>query len=398
MNGSNHDPMRLPWTLENVPHAVLDILRGCNIRCRSCYNSQPDRIKPLAEIDAELDALMRLRRLHSVSIVGGEITLHPELVEIVRRVRRRGLFVELCSNGVGLNNHLLAALSQAGANVIFLHIEPNQRRPDLPENATTEDVRQLRVEKAALVAAHGIQAGLTVTAYPEKLTEVEDAFAFALESPHIGWLLVTWCRDINRMPPIRGDLPTGMFAESGFASHQGREEEASLREIERLLETKHGLKPFGFIGSNLDVADRRWLSFIIGAAHRRGELSCHKSLRPTWAEKAFLELLRKLTGRYPFYQSQRAGQFALHLLLNGLAGGGLAGNLKLLGHASLSGARLSAKRFLFQRPAAFDEQGRVVHCQCCPDAVVKEGRLVPLCISDQVINGDFKSKPEDGLH
>jgi len=157
-----------------------------------------------------------------------------------------------------------------------------------------------------------------------------------------------------------------------------------------LLETKHGLRPFGFIGSNLDAADRRWLSFIIGATHRRGELSCHKSLRPTWAEKAFLELLRKLTGRYPFYQSQRAGQFALHLLLNGLAGGGLAGNLKLLGRASLPGARLSAKRFLFQRPAAFDDRGRVVHCQCCPDAVVKNGGLVPLCISDQVVDAETR--------
>jgi hypothetical protein len=140
----------------------------------------------------------------------------------------------------------------------------------------------------------------------------------------------------------------------------------------------------------LDAADRRWLSFIIGATHRRGELSCHKSLRPTWAEKAVLELSRKLTGRYPFYQSQRAGQFALHLLLNGLAGGGLVGNLKLLGRASLPGARLSAKRFLFQRPAAFDDQGRVVHCQCCPDAVAKNGGLVPLCISDQVVDGEIR--------
>ena len=389
MNDTNHTAMSLPWTLENVPHAVLDILRGCNIHCRSCYNSHPDRIKPLAEIETELDALMRLRKLQSVSIVGGEITLHPDLVQIVRLVRRRGLFVELCSNGVDLNDQLLGELGRAGANVIFLHIEPNQRRPDLPENATAEDVRRLRAEKAALVAAHGIEVGLTVTAYPEKLAEIEDAFEFALESPHIFWLLVTWCRDINRMPSIHGDLDTGMFAKSGFAQHQGHEEEASRREIERLLESKYGLKPFGFLGSNLDAADRRWLSFIVGAVHRHGKLSFHQSLRPTLVEKAFLELSHKLTGRYPFYQAQQAGSFALHLLLNGLAGGTLAGNLKLLGRTSLSGARLSAKRFLFQRPAAFDEHGRVVHCQCCPDAVVKGGRLVPLCISDQVANGEI---------
>jgi len=302
------------------------------------------------------------------------------------------LFVEMCSNGVELNDHLLVALSQAGANVIFLHIEPNQRRPDLSENATAEDVRRLRTEKAALVAAHGIQVGLTVTAYPERLPEVEDAFAFALESPHVGWLLVTWWRDINRMPTIHGDVTTGMFAESGFASHQGHEEETALQEIQRLLATKYNLKPFGFIGSNLNAADRRWLSFIIGAVHCNGELSFHQSLRPTWFEKAFLELSRKLTGRYPFYQSQRAGQFALHLLLNGLAGGSLAGNLKLLRCASRAGAKLTAKRFLFQRPAAFDERGQVVHCQCCPDTVVKEGRLVPLCISDRVINSPVETR------
>ena len=46
--------MHLPWTLATVPHAVLDILRGCNICCRDCYNSEPNHVKTLAEIDAEL--------------------------------------------------------------------------------------------------------------------------------------------------------------------------------------------------------------------------------------------------------------------------------------------------------------------------------------------------------
>ena len=182
----------------------LDILRGCNIRCRDCYNLRPDRIKSLAEIDAELEALTRLRQLQSLSIVGGEITLHPDLVEIVRRVRQRGLFVELFSNGVDLNDELLTQLKQAGANVIFLHIERDQRRPDLPAEATGNDLKRLRVEKAALVAAHGIEVGLAVTAYPEKLEEVEEAVSFALESPCVCYLLVTWWRDVNRMPPIHG--------------------------------------------------------------------------------------------------------------------------------------------------------------------------------------------------
>jgi hypothetical protein len=83
----------------------------------------------------------------------------------------------------------------------------------------------------------------------------------------------------------------------------------------------------------------------------------------------------------------------MHLLLNALAGGRLAGNLRLLARASGPGARLTAKRLLFQRPAAIDEQGRVVHCQPCPDAVVKDGRMVPLCISDCVTSRSLKNEP-----
>ena len=382
----------LPWTPENVPHAILDILRGCNIRCRDCYNLQPDHIKPLAEIDAQLDTLMRLRRLQSISIVGGEPTLHPELVEIVRRVRRRGLFAELFTNGVDLNDRLLTELKQAGTNVIFLHIEPNQRRPDLPAEAITDDLRRLRMEKAALIAAHGIEVGLAVTAYPDKPAEIEEAVGFALESPHVCYLLVTWWRDVNRMSPIRGDLETGMFAQLSCTRQLIHVDEACTRESSRSLQVKFGLNPFAFLGSNLDAMDPRWSSFMVGTVHQGGGLSFYHSLKPTWVERAFLGLSRMMTGRYPFYQPQHAGRFSVHLLLNGLAGGGLAGNLKLLACASRPGTRLRAKRFLFQRPAEFDEQGRVVHCQSCPDAVVKDGRLVPLCISDCVVSSSLKNE------
>jgi hypothetical protein len=377
-------PLQLPWTLESVPHAVLDILRGCNIRCRDCYNSRPDSIKSLAEIEAQLDALTRLRKLHSLSIVGGEITLHPDLVEIVRRVRQRGLFAELFTNGVGLNDDLLTQLKQAGANVIFLHIEPRQERSDLPTEAAGNELKRLRKEKAALVAAHGIEVGLAVTAYPEKLEEVAEAVAFALESPHVCYLLATWWRDVNRMPWIVGNLTEGMVSETETLRTSSSEREVRPRELCQWLEKRFQLTPFASLGSNQDPADPRWLSFMVGTVHQHGELSCRHNLRPTWVERAFLEVSHKLTGRYPFYQVQRPGRFVLHLLLNGFAGGGMGRNLKLLEEASRPGARLGAKRLLFQWPAALDKLGHVVHCQCCPDAVLMDGHLVPLCISDRV--------------
>jgi hypothetical protein len=380
----NYPAFRLPWTTDTVPHAVLDILRGCNIRCRDCYNLRPDYIKTLEEIEEQLDTLMRLRKLDSVSIVGGEVTLHPDLVEIVRRVRQRGLFAELFTNGVDLDDRLLTQLKQAGVNVIFLHIEPSQRRPDLPTDATAKDLARLRVEKAALVAAHGIEVGLAVTAYPEKLEELEASIAFTLESPHVCYLLVTWWRDVRRMPNLTGDLTAGMVAGAEEVRSRCPQNEVRPLELCRWLEQRFQLAPFGFLGSNLDPTDPHWLSVMVTAVHQQGELSCRGSLRATWVERVFLEANRRLTGRYPFYQAQRPGLLRFHLLLNGLAGGGLSRNAELLKYANRPGAKLSAKRLLFQWPASLDKLGRVVHCQCCPDAVLKNGALVPLCISDRV--------------
>jgi len=294
----------------------------------------------------------------------------------------------LFTNGVDLNERLLSQLKQAGANVIFLHIEPKQRRPDLPADATAEDVNRLRAEKAALVATHGIEVGLAVTVYPDKPEELEDAVVFTLQSPHVCYLLVTWWRDVNRMPPIRGDLLEGLFSDAQQFPTQESSSETSPAELCRWLEQRFQLTPFASVGSNQDPADSRWLSFLVATSHQNGKLIAQHSLRATWMERGFLEASRRLTGRYPFYQPQRPGQLGLHLLMNGVAGGTLMDNLRLLWSAARSGTRLSAKRLLFQWPATLDPRGRVIHCQCCPDAVLRGERLVPLCLSDRVVTGD----------
>jgi hypothetical protein len=100
-----------------------------------------------------------------------------------------------------------------------------------------------------------------------------------------------------------------------------------------------------------------------------------------------------LTGRYPFYQQPRRLQQLIHLLLNGLASGCAGRHVAVLKQALRPGARLSVKRFLFQWPATIDAEGRVVHCEGCPDAVTQSGGLVPLCISDRVARAHKLAAP-----
>jgi hypothetical protein len=108
------------------------------------------------------------------------------------------------------------------------------------------------------------------------------------------------------------------------------------------------------------------------------------SLRASWAEKGFVALSRKLNGKYPFFNNPDQTLLKSQLFLNSLLGGSLIKNLDFVSKTIGRKMTLSGKRILFQAPAEVSHDGSVVYCYHCPDAVLKSGRLVPVCISDRV--------------
>src|SRR5512133_143919 len=127
---------RLPWEGEWVPHGLLDILRGCNLSCRACYNAPGSQLKSLEQIREEFEILAKSRRLDAMGIVGGEPLMHPQLMDIIRMIKSGGVHVEFFSNGLLLDEERAAALRQAGADAVFLHIDVHQNRPDWPQGSS----------------------------------------------------------------------------------------------------------------------------------------------------------------------------------------------------------------------------------------------------------------------
>jgi len=76
----------LPWTRDSVPHAVIELTRDCNLACRACYRQKTAGFRPVAAILEDVAVIERHQRVHTVSLAGGEPTLHPELLAIVRAV------------------------------------------------------------------------------------------------------------------------------------------------------------------------------------------------------------------------------------------------------------------------------------------------------------------------
>lgn len=355
-------------------------MRGCNITCRSCYNADTRWIKSTKQVREELDLLIRLRRLESVGIIGGEPTLHPQLLEIVRVLKSRGLWVELCTNGVALDNTYVQALKIAGIDLVVMHIEKGQKRPDLPSKPDVESVAELQERKAALIARHGIKVGLAVTIHPDSLDEMSSAIRVTLRSRDVDFLLLTLHRSDSAVGPLRGDFTSGFYGDPSPPAVANPLKNANMY---KLLRDDFGLVPYAYLCSNVDKHEPRWLTYM-AVTCANGDRTYTHGLRASLFEPLYGRISRVVYGRYPFGKFPKPAIIRAQLLFNGFFGGSLFMNLKFLSRSRRTGNVLKVKRIAFQHAATKTADGRLIHCRNCPDAVLKNGRLVPVCVTDFV--------------
>jgi MoaA/NifB/PqqE/SkfB family radical SAM enzyme len=117
--------------LKSPRHPVLAHIipvRRCNLSCAYC-NEFDSTSKPVAtsEMLARIDKLASLGTT-VITLSGGEPLLHPELDEIVRRIRRHGILAEVLTNGYLLTPDRIKRLNRAGLD--HLQISIDNVRPD----------------------------------------------------------------------------------------------------------------------------------------------------------------------------------------------------------------------------------------------------------------------------
>src|ERR1700726_2220524 len=123
-------------------------IRRCNLACEYC-NEYDDFSNPVPTetMFARVDKLASLGT-SVITISGGEPLLHPELDEIVRRIRKRGMIAGLITNGYLLVSERIQRLNRAGLEWLQISID----------NVTPDDVskKSLKVldRKLELLAEH----------------------------------------------------------------------------------------------------------------------------------------------------------------------------------------------------------------------------------------------------
>jgi pyruvate formate lyase activating enzyme len=101
-----------PFTLLDYPDKTACILwfAGCNMRCVYCYN--PDIVLGKGKITFD-DVLKfidsRKNLLDGVVLSGGECTLHHNIIELITKIKMKGMMVKIDTNGSkpDVLNHLI---------------------------------------------------------------------------------------------------------------------------------------------------------------------------------------------------------------------------------------------------------------------------------------------------
>ena len=123
-------------------------IRRCNLSCAYC-NEYDDHSKP---VHTEV-MFRRIERLASfgttiITISGGEPLLHPELDDIIRRIRRHGMTAGLITNGYLLTAERIQRLNRAGLEHLQISIDNL-----IPDDVSKKSLKVLD-KKLELLAAH----------------------------------------------------------------------------------------------------------------------------------------------------------------------------------------------------------------------------------------------------
>jgi MoaA/NifB/PqqE/SkfB family radical SAM enzyme len=98
-------------------------MRRCNLDCGYCNEyDEVSKPVPLEEMKKRLDILADMGT-SMITISGGEPLMHPELEEVIRHMRRRGIYAGMITNGFLLSKERIGKLNDAGLEYLQISID-----------------------------------------------------------------------------------------------------------------------------------------------------------------------------------------------------------------------------------------------------------------------------------
>jgi hypothetical protein len=374
---------RLPWSLSDNVISWLEPTKQCNIYCDGCYSANAKGShKTLAQIAADLDVFEKYRKSDAVSIAGGDPLCHPEAVEVVRMVARRGLKPVVNTNGFAMTPALLRELKAAGMCGVTFHVDSLQRRQGWTGKSEVE-LNALRQQFADMVAeVGGVSCSFNSTVYEKTLSSVPEIVDWARRNPAKVQVVVFIA--FRTTVEDRFDYYAGAekvsTRELVYVGGRPERVDITAREIAAVIHERFpAYQPAAYLNGTEQADAFKWLMTLM---INDGE-DFVGSAGPKFAE--LTQVANHLVkGRYLGYVGPEAMRGAKLLLPLGAIDRGLRGAARQWLRGALRSPRkllrpLYLQSFMVIQPVDVMADGRPSMCDGCPDMTVHDGQLVWSC-------------------
>jgi hypothetical protein len=377
---------RLPWNLADNSISWLEPTSKCNLYCDGCYReNRQGSHKSLDEVQHELDVFEKYRRTDGVSIAGGEPLTHPNIVEIVEMVRKKGWKAIINSNGALLTEDLLKRLKEAGVYGFTFHVDSGQNRPHWTGKNELE-LCEVRLQLAEMLARAGdIACSFNATIYPETIQYIPALLDWSQK--HID-KVHTMVFILYRMALLGKDMDyyigdkRVMFDDMMYSKFDdSRRIDISSNEVVELIREKNDpeFMPSAFLNGTENVDSFKWL--LTGRVGNK-----HKIFGYTGPK--FMEIVQTVkhifTDSYLAYSKPGTNRHAWSYIFLAPFDSGIRkifknyfASLFKNPKAFFSGSHYQSVMII--QPADVYENGSVNMCDGCPDITVWEDKLVWSC-------------------
>lgn len=390
----NHRKLyRLPWTLPDNAISWLEPTAMCNLACDGCYReNEKNSHKPLEVIKHELDIFQQKRNSDCISIAGGDPLLHPQIVDIVAEIRKRGLKPILNTNGAALNIDFLKDLKKAGVFGFTFHVDSKQGRGGKWKGKNETELNELRYQYAKMLAdVGGIACSFNSTVYEDTLQYTPEMIKWAAENIDIVHTMVFIC--FRHVVP---SLPFDWFAGGqkidwqsiSYHSDTNRKVDILSTDVLRIVRERFpDFTPAAYLNGTEKVDSFKWL--LTERIGMNGKIY-------GYAGPKFLELVMAthhfFKGTYLSYASPnttRRGRAAM-LFLWPFDKGLRKAAVNMLKNPFRIFKRAHMQTIMFIQPVDFMQDGRQSMCDGCPDITVWNDDLVWSCrLEEQKQFGTF---------
>jgi len=397
----NHlDYYRLPWNLTDNSISWLEPTAACNLHCDGCYRqNEKNSHKSLEQINEELDVFTRLRKVDGISIAGGDPLTHPDVIDIVKSVKERGLKPILNTNGLALTKELLMELKKAGVFGFTFHIDSKQGRPGWKDKNELE-LNELRYHYARMLAdAKNISCSFNSTVYEDTMQYVPEMVKWAQKNIDIVQVMVfILYRAVNNtqvdfyLGPKKIDMGDLVYNEEIT-----ERTDIQADEIVELIRTENpDFDPCGYLNGSEKPDSFKWL--LTGRLGRKDKIYGYMGRKGIEIIQTFNHMLYDRYLAYAKPKDTRKGKLMLLL-------GAFDKKLKKAFFNYYKNPLNIFKRLHYQsimiiQPVDFLEDGRQNMCDGCPDITVWNGKLVWSCrMEEQLKYGhNVRSYPKNFMN